>query len=73
MRLKLTKKQAEVYEFMQNYFKENDMLPSSYAIRDHFKTRIALGQYYQRAIRDKGWIEHNAVGKYRFTREGAQA
>lgn len=65
----LTKKQEEVYDFMFHFFEENDQIPPMAEIADHFgwASPNAANEHVLR-IRDAGWIEHNAVGKYRFTR-----
>lgn len=64
--------QKMVLEFMREFFGQNDQLPPAHAICDRFNwgsTNNAA--HHQRALLKKGYLEVNAVGKYRFTREEA--
>jgi len=65
----LTKKQMAVLNFMHLYFRENDQLPSVNAMRCYFGwSSENSGTCFQSALEQKGWIERNAAGKYRFAR-----
>lgn len=69
MTTELTTKQAEVLAFMRQFFAENDQLPPASALRIRFgwASENAAASYLI-TLAKKGHIEHNAVGKYRFTR-----
>lgn len=70
MKGKLTDKQLEVFLFMRDFFRENDMLPTQKALGEWLGLKDDnAGAYYQRNLERKGYIERNAVGKYRFARE----
>jgi hypothetical protein len=64
---RLTDKQLAVFVFMHDFFRENDMLPPQIAIDTHFGAQGAWRT--QRSLERKGYIERNAVGKYRFVRD----
>ena len=72
MKEKLTDRQLEVFVFMQEFFRENDQLPPQKVIGERFGKTSVAGEHFQRVLSDKGYIEINKVGKYRFAREGAQ-
>jgi repressor LexA len=65
----LTEKQKAILAFMRQYFEQNDQLPPVDKLREHFnwKSSNAAAEHLQTLAR-KGVIEHNANGKYRFTR-----
>ncbi len=65
--LPLTNRQKEVLAFMWAYFKENDTLPSTAEICRHFAITNQAVQDFRAALAKKGYIEKNAVSKYRFT------
>ncbi len=66
----ITPVQKMVFEFMKEFFIENDQLPPAQQICDRFKWGSANNAaYHQRALLKKGYLEVNAVGKYRFKRE----
>lgn len=68
----LTTKQAEVLAFMREFFAENDQLPPSGAIRERFGwASDNAAATFVAVLAKKGHIEHNAVGKYRFSRSTA--
>lgn len=72
MKERLTSKQLSVLVFMQEFFRENDQLPPQTAMKEHFgwkHEQSAAG--YRQALVNKGYLEVNAVGKWRFSREGA--
>lgn len=69
MTSELTSKQAEVLAFMRAFFALNDQLPPANVIRQHFGwTSDNAAASYQAVLAKRGYIEHNAVGKYRFSR-----
>ena len=72
MKEQLTDRQLEVLVFMREFFRENDQLPPQKAIGEKFGKTSVAGEHFQRVLSDKGYIELNAVGKYRFARQGAQ-
>lgn len=70
MKVQLTRHQARVLAFMHQYFRENDQLPGTAALRDQFGWKSENSVVLIREVLDrKGYIEKNAVGKYRFTRQ----
>jgi sulfur relay (sulfurtransferase) DsrC/TusE family protein len=71
MKRELTDRQLEVLVFMRDFFRENDQLPPQKVIGEKFGKTSVAGEHFQRALSDKGYIELNAVGKYRFVREAA--
>ena len=71
MRETLTDRQLEVLVFMQEFFRENDQLPPQKVIGERFGKTSVAGEHFQRVLSDKGYIELNQVGKYRFVRESA--
>ena len=70
MKQRLTNKQLSVYCFSQDYFKENDQIPTADAVTIHIgaKDRTA-GYHHLRQLERKGYLERNAAGWFRFTRE----
>lgn len=70
MRGTLTDKQLAVFVFMQEFFRENDQLPPQAALQERFgwKHECSADQY-RLALERAGYIERNAVGKFRFSRE----
>lgn len=59
----------EVLAFMRSYFSDNDQLPPATVIRDHFGwSSVNSVPHHTNALVAAGLIEHNANGKYRFTR-----
>lgn len=70
MKQKLTDKQLEVLCFMKDFFKENDQLPPNSALSDRFGwVGPQTGHYHTKVLAASGYLERNAVGKYRFARE----
>ena len=66
--LPLTGRQQQVVDFMWGFYRENDMLPGMNDICRHFSwasSNAALT--HVREIEKRGYIELNAVEKYRFT------
>ena len=69
MKERLTDKQLAVLCFAQEFFKENDMLPTAKAVADHFGAASLNAPWvHMRTLEQKGYLEKNAVGKYRFAR-----
>lgn len=69
MTTELTAKQSDVLAFMRGFFAENDHLPGGPDIARHFGFRSPnAGAEYISALERKGYVERNAVGRYRFTR-----
>ena len=65
----LTKKEELVYNFMFHFFEEEDQPPPITVIQKHFEWKSSnAAQWYIKRLLQKGWIEHNSIGKYRFTR-----
>ncbi|MEJ5148976.1 hypothetical protein [Comamonas sp. MYb396] len=66
----LTNRQREVLDYMRCFLLENDQLPPMHAIAEHFGHRSPnSAQNHLNALERKGFIERNAVGKYRFVRD----
>lgn len=66
----LTGNQSKVYQYLVDYFCENDQLPSYEAIREHFgwASQNAAAEHLERLARAR-YIERNACNKYRFARK----
>lgn len=61
---------ASVYEFLREFFAENDQLPPALAISAHFGWKSHTRAFEVLAqLAKSGLIEHNSLGKYRFTRK----
>jgi repressor LexA len=70
MKQPLTPAQQEVYDYMRDYFAANDQLPSGFALMDRFGwTSPNSVNDFRIHLAQRGWIEKNQAGKYRFTRE----
>lgn len=64
----LSARQAEAFAFMVQFFAENDQLPPvATAMSTHMSIFPNHANEICIALEKKGWIERNAVGKYRFT------
>ena len=64
----LSTRQAEAFAYMVQFFAENDQLPPvATAMSDHMGIYSNQAAEICTALEKKGWIERNAVGKYRFT------
>ena len=66
--MKLTPLQSAVYDFMREFFAENDQLPTVAVICEKFGKYPSHIHGIQLAIMKNGLIERNAVHKFRFTR-----
>jgi SOS-response transcriptional repressor LexA len=72
MKERLTNKQLSIFCFMQEFFKDNDQLPSAMLIAQHVgATTQESGWHHRRTLAKKGYIEKNAAGGYRFKRGAA--
>ena len=65
----LTARQAQVYNFLVDFFDKNDQLPSTRAMKDHFgwgsqTSAMQMIQIFHR----KNWLERNDLNHYRFVR-----
>lgn len=70
----LTPRQQLVLDFLRTFHAENDQLPPMRAIAAHFGWKSEnSAQTFADILEAKGYIEKNAVGKYRFTREQPSA
>ena len=66
---RLTLTQQSVLGFMRQFFADNDQLPPMHSIATRFGwvSQNAAHEVCVQLVR-KGYIERNAVGKYRFVR-----
>lgn len=63
-----TVKQLAVLTFMKDFHKENDSLPSYNVIRLQFGWKSPNNVFcYMNALVDRGHLERNSLGGYRFT------
>lgn len=70
----ITPIQQMVLGFMREFFAQNDQLPPMQHIADHFGWPNASNAHHHvSALIQRGHLERNAVGKYRFARGGADA
>lgn len=68
-RPKLTLRQQQVMDYMRAFHAENDQLPPQAVIARHFGWKSSnAAQTFADILTAKGYIEKNAVGRYRFTR-----
>ena len=58
-----------VYDFIVEFFRENDQLPSSSHIGDGLDICPQAANGHMQTLARLGYIEKNATGKYRFARE----
>jgi len=66
--LKLAKEalMPEVLAYCQEFFADNDQLPTQACIAQRFKVTDQTGHDYLHRLAKEGHIERNAVGKWRF-------
>lgn len=66
--LKLVKQalMPQVLSYCQEFFAENDQLPTQACIAQRFKVTEQTGHEYMHRLAKEGHIERNAVGKWRF-------
>jgi hypothetical protein len=62
-----------VYEFIVEFFRENDQLPSSAHIGDGLDICPQAANGHMKTLARLGYIEKNTAGKYRFARETVEA
>lgn len=62
-------RQRAALAYFRQFFADNDQLPPVAYTRKHFgwQSQGYTGAIYE-ALHAKGYIEHNATGKYRFCR-----
>jgi SOS-response transcriptional repressor LexA len=64
----LTNGQARVLYFLREFYLTNDQLPPTHAIAAHFGWRSCnAAQEHLEGLAARGYLERNAVGKWRFT------
>lgn len=67
----MSPRQKEAFTFMVEFFSENDQLPPVHVCAVHMGMAHVNGAYeIGVALEKKGYLERNAVGKYRFTTLG---
>lgn len=72
MKRSLTDRQLAVLVFMKEFFRENDQLPTAPVISQHLGLKSSTcGARFCARLEQRGYIERNAAGWYRFTREVA--
>ena len=70
MKMPLTDKQAAALEFRRAFAAENDNMPTGGTIAKHFGWASFNNAFeVLQALKRKGYIERNAQGTWRFTRE----
>ena len=70
----LTSRQREVLAYMLQFLADNDQLPPMQFIAAHFGFRSPqAAQDHVTALERKGFIERNAVGKFKFVRDRVMA
>lgn len=66
---KLTPRQQQVLDYLRAFYEENDQLPPMQTIADHFGWKsMNSAATFTAILEAKGYIEKNAVGKFRFSR-----
>lgn len=66
----ITEQQQRVLDFMRRFLAENDQMPSYCVIAKEFGWKSqASGQGAVMALAQKGYLERNAVGGWRFPRK----
>lgn len=64
----LTDRQAEVLDYMWHFYQENDQPPTHEAICAFFNfSSPNAAQDHIKALARRGWLEKNAIGKWKFT------
>lgn len=68
----LTKRQKDVFDFLVEVFRQNDQLPPAQCIADKFKfASTNSATCHLNTLENRGLIEKNKFGKYRFTRNAS--
>ena len=71
---RMTARENEVLDFAQKFFRENDQLPPEASIAKQFGWSSANSAHeILMRLERRGAIERNAVGKWRFSRQGGAA
>lgn len=71
MKPRTTEKQAALLLYCGQFYAENDQLPTARAICDHFGWSSANAAYdVLIALSRRGYVERNALGKWKFTSLG---
>lgn len=71
---KLTARQQQVLDFMRAFHAENDQLPPMHVLSKHFGWKSDnAAMTFARILEAKGYLEKNAVSKYRFSRNAIPA
>jgi hypothetical protein len=68
-RVRLAAQHQSVYDFLKQFHAEQDQLPPTRVIAEQFGWASPnAAVLHLKKLHELGLIEHNAVGKYRFTR-----
>lgn len=64
----ISQRQADVLNFCQEFFLQNDTLPTRAVVAEHFGWASAnAAQCHMEILERCGFLEKNALGKYKFT------
>jgi len=66
MKQELTGRQAEIFDYLKEFFIKNDQIPPILLISTHFNVYPTAVHDIFKALVRKGWIEKNDANKYRF-------
>lgn len=66
----MSHRQSQVFTFMVEFFAANDQLPPNTEVSEYLGTAQNNAYEIAIALEKKGYIERNAVGKFRFTEPG---
>lgn len=70
MKKPLSDKELAAFVFMKDYFKTEDMLPSQLEVSQHVGSSYpSSGHAIYLRLAQKGYLERNKAGRFRFTRE----
>lgn len=69
----LTNRQAVILGFLRDFYARNDQLPPMHVIAAHFGFCLNAANDHLEALARRGYLERNAVGKWRFTRANTTA
>jgi len=64
-------KLVEVLAYCRAFYEENDQLPTTKCVMDHFDVSKQVTMKYMQNLREAGHIERNAAGNWRFTRRAS--
>jgi hypothetical protein len=68
----MSPRQTQVFAYMVEFFSANDQLPPHTVVSQFLGTAPNHSYELSIALEKKGYIERNAVGKFRFTEPGRQ-